>query len=68
MHASRRTEVRGRTGFANELVELSEIDRARIEIDRALALEPNAKDAIALRGKVLTTSLLLCLTSDFSDS
>jgi len=68
MHASRRTEVRGRTGFATELIELSEIDRARIEIDRALALEPNAKDAIALRGKVLTTSLLLCLTSDFSDS
>jgi hypothetical protein len=37
------------------LIELSEIDRARIEIDRALVLDPNAKDAIALRRKVLTT-------------
>ena len=54
VHASRRTEVRARTGLASELIELSEIDRARIEIDRALALDPNANDAIALRRKVLT--------------
>jgi hypothetical protein len=54
VYASRRTEVRARTGLASELIELSEINRARIEIDRALALDPNAKDAIALRGKLLT--------------
>ena len=54
VHASRRTEVRARTGLASELIELSEIDRARIEIERALALDPNASDAIALRRKVLT--------------
>ena len=54
VYASRRTEVRARTGLASELIELSEIDRARIEIDRALVLDPDAKDAIALRGKLLT--------------
>lgn len=54
VYASRRTEARARTGLASELIELSEIDRARIEIDRALVLDPNAKDAIALRGKLLT--------------
>jgi tetratricopeptide (TPR) repeat protein len=54
VYASRRTEVRARTGLASELIELSEINRARIEIDRALALDPDAKDAIALRGKLLT--------------
>ena len=54
VYASRRTEVRARTGLASELIELSEIDRARIEIDRALVLDPNAKDAIALRRKLLT--------------
>jgi tetratricopeptide (TPR) repeat protein len=51
---ARRTEVRARTGLASELIELSQIDRASIEIDRALALDPNASDARALRRKLLT--------------
>lgn len=54
LYGSRRTEVRARTNLASELIELSEIDRARIEIDRALALDPNAADALALRRKLLT--------------
>jgi tetratricopeptide (TPR) repeat protein len=54
MSGGRRTEIRARTGLASELLELSEIDRARIEIDRALALDPNASDARALRRKLLT--------------
>lgn len=51
---ARRTEVRARVGLAYELIELSQIDRASIEIDRALALDPNASDARALRRKLLT--------------
>ena len=54
VYGSRRTEARARIGLASELIELSEIDRARIEIDRALTLDPGATDALALRRKLLT--------------
>jgi tetratricopeptide (TPR) repeat protein len=54
VYGSRRIEIRARTNLASELIELSEIDRARIEIDRVLALDPNASNAIALRRKLLT--------------
>ncbi len=44
---ARRTEVRARVDLASELIELS-------EIDRALAVDPDAQDARALRRKLLT--------------